>query len=59
MKRYEPGARAECKNYLILEAGGGGGGGGGGWCGGREEVGALHRLLGMCRCYVMGSYLIL
>ena len=24
MKRYEPGARAECKNYLILEAGGGG-----------------------------------
>ena len=27
MKRYEPGARAECKNYLILEAGGGGGGG--------------------------------
>ena len=32
MKRYEPGARAECKNYLILEAGGGGGGeeGGGG-----------------------------
>ena len=25
MKRYEPGARAECKNYLILEAGGGGG----------------------------------
>ena len=54
MKRYEPGARAECKNYLTLEAGGGGGGGGG-----REEVGALHRLLGMCRCYVMGSYLIL
>ena len=27
MKRYESGARAECKNYLILEAGGGGGGG--------------------------------
>ena len=52
MKRYEPGARAECKNYLTLEAGGGGGGG-------REEVGALHRLLGMCRCYVMRSYLIL
>ena len=26
MKRYESGARAECKNYLILEAGGGGGG---------------------------------
>ena len=51
MKRYEPGARAECKNYLILEAGGGGGE--------REEVGALHRLLGMCRCYVMRSYLIL
>ena len=25
MKRYEPGARAECKNYLTLEAGGGGG----------------------------------
>ena len=25
MKRYESGARAECKNYLILEAGGGGG----------------------------------
>ena len=25
-KRYEPGARAECKNYRILEAGGGGGG---------------------------------
>ena len=24
MKRYESGARAECKNYLILEAGGGG-----------------------------------
>ena len=53
MKRYEPGARAECKNYLILEAGGGGGERG------REEVGALHRLLGMCRCYVMRSYLIL
>ena len=52
-KRYEPGARAECKNYRILEAGGGEGEGG------REEVGAHHRLLGMCRCYVMGSYLIL